>query len=209
MARGRPDRRGVRAVPRRCSSRSSSRESCARCSCSTTHGSRSRRRRRPSSHVHPSGSRHSCRSSSSGTARGWPRTSAPTRSRSSSSTGSRTSPSTALSPPPRTSRPGSPPQRIRSPTSASTAATRRRGTSAVLAAPPIASTGCTRRPSSRSGSPRPQRLAEQATEVYALFNNNRDDFAPRSAAIFRGLLDEAGIQATGGVEPPSSELRLF
>ena len=54
-----------------------------------------------------------------------------------------------------------------------------------------------------------RRLTEEATEVYALFNNNRDDFAPRSAAIFRGLLDEAGIQATGGVEPPSSELRLF
>ncbi len=52
-------------------------------------------------------------------------------------------------------------------------------------------------------------LATQADEVYALFNNNRDDFAPRSAAIFRGLLDEAGIQATGGVEPPSSELTLF
>ena len=27
-----------------------------------------------------------------------------------------------------------------------------------------------------------------------MFNNNRDDFAPRSAAIFRGLLDEAGIR---------------
>ncbi len=36
------------------------------------------------------------------------------------------------------------------------------------------------------------RLADQADEVYALFNNNRDDFAPRSAIIFRGLLDEAG-----------------
>ncbi len=48
------------------------------------------------------------------------------------------------------------------------------------------------------------RLTEEASEVYALFNNNRDDFAPRSAAIFRGLLDEAGIQATGGVEPPST-----
>ena len=31
-----------------------------------------------------------------------------------------------------------------------------------------------------------------------MFNNNRDDFAPRSAAIFRGLLDEAGVHATGG-----------
>jgi uncharacterized protein YecE (DUF72 family) len=54
-----------------------------------------------------------------------------------------------------------------------------------------------------------QRLAEEATEVYALFNNNRDDFAPRSAATFRGLLDEAGIPATGGLEPPATELTLF
>jgi uncharacterized protein YecE (DUF72 family) len=54
-----------------------------------------------------------------------------------------------------------------------------------------------------------QRLADEADEVYALFNNNRDDFAPRSAVTLRGLLDEAGIPATGGVEPPSSELTLF
>jgi len=53
------------------------------------------------------------------------------------------------------------------------------------------------------------RLADEADEVYALFNNNRDDFAPRSAAIFRGLLDEAGIPATGGIEPPATELTLF
>jgi uncharacterized protein YecE (DUF72 family) len=53
------------------------------------------------------------------------------------------------------------------------------------------------------------RLAGEADEVYALFNNNRDDFAPRSAAIFRGLLDEAGISASGGIEPPPRELRLF
>ena len=53
------------------------------------------------------------------------------------------------------------------------------------------------------------RLAEQAAEVYALFNNNRDDFAPRSAAIFRNLLDEAGIHATGGIEPPPREPTLF
>lgn len=52
-------------------------------------------------------------------------------------------------------------------------------------------------------------LAEQADEVYALFNNNRDDFAPRSAMIFRGLLDEAGIPATGGIEPPPTEMTLF
>jgi hypothetical protein len=42
-----------------------------------------------------------------------------------------------------------------------------------------------------------------------MFNNNRDDFAPRSAAILRGLLDEAGIPATGGIEPPTREPTLF
>ena len=54
-----------------------------------------------------------------------------------------------------------------------------------------------------------QGLAEQADEVYALFNNNRDDFAPRSAVIFRGLLDEAGIPATGGIDLPPAEMTLF
>jgi len=53
------------------------------------------------------------------------------------------------------------------------------------------------------------RLAGEADEVYALFNNNRDDFAPRSAAILRGLLDEAGVPATGGVEPPPVTPTLF
>jgi uncharacterized protein YecE (DUF72 family) len=53
------------------------------------------------------------------------------------------------------------------------------------------------------------RLASEAEEVYALFNNNRDDFAPRSAMIFRGLLDGAGIPATGGIEPPPVKLTLF
>jgi uncharacterized protein YecE (DUF72 family) len=53
------------------------------------------------------------------------------------------------------------------------------------------------------------RLAEKADEVYAMFNNNRDDFAPRSARLLRGLLDEAGLPATGGIEPPPTELRLF
>ena len=38
------------------------------------------------------------------------------------------------------------------------------------------------------------RLAEESEEVYAMFNNNRDDFAPRSAQILRGLLDEAGVR---------------
>jgi uncharacterized protein YecE (DUF72 family) len=53
------------------------------------------------------------------------------------------------------------------------------------------------------------RLAGEADEVYAMFNNNRDDFAPRSAVILRGLLDEAGIAATGGVEPPPRAPTLF
>jgi len=53
------------------------------------------------------------------------------------------------------------------------------------------------------------RLAEQADEVYALFNNNKDDFAPRSAVIFRGLLDEAGIDAAGGIVPPPERPTLF
>jgi hypothetical protein len=48
-----------------------------------------------------------------------------------------------------------------------------------------------------------------AQEVNALFNNNRDDFAPRSAMILRDLLDEAGIEATGAVEPPPERPTLF
>jgi uncharacterized protein YecE (DUF72 family) len=53
------------------------------------------------------------------------------------------------------------------------------------------------------------RLADEADEVYAMFNNNRDDFAPRSAQLLRGLLDEAGIPAAGGIEPPPREPTLF
>ena len=53
------------------------------------------------------------------------------------------------------------------------------------------------------------RLAREADEVYALFNNNRDDFAPRSAMLLRGLLDEAGIPASGGWEPPPVAPTLF
>jgi uncharacterized protein YecE (DUF72 family) len=52
-------------------------------------------------------------------------------------------------------------------------------------------------------------LAEDADEVYAMFNNNRDDFAPRSAVLLRGLLDEAGVPATGGIEPPPLAPTLF
>jgi uncharacterized protein YecE (DUF72 family) len=47
-------------------------------------------------------------------------------------------------------------------------------------------------------------LSRQAEEVYALFNNNRYDYAPRSARILRGLLDERELPATGGLEPPAT-----
>ncbi|MBA2642112.1 MAG: DUF72 domain-containing protein [Actinobacteria bacterium] len=53
------------------------------------------------------------------------------------------------------------------------------------------------------------RLTHEADEVYAMFNNNRDDFAPRSAGILRGLLDERGIAASGGTEPPPVYPTLF
>jgi uncharacterized protein YecE (DUF72 family) len=53
------------------------------------------------------------------------------------------------------------------------------------------------------------RLADESEEVYAMFNNNRDDFAPRSAQILRGLLDAAGIPATGGLEPAPRAPTLF
>lgn len=53
------------------------------------------------------------------------------------------------------------------------------------------------------------RLAEEGREVYAFFNNNRHDYAPRSAHVLRGLLDEAGVDATGAAEPRSSEATLF
>ena len=53
------------------------------------------------------------------------------------------------------------------------------------------------------------KLAEEAHEVYATFNNNRYDYAPRSAQVLRGLLDEAGIEATGAVEPAPANATLF
>ena len=53
------------------------------------------------------------------------------------------------------------------------------------------------------------RLAEEAHEVYAMFNNNRYDYAPRSAQVLRGLLDAAGIEATGAVEPERADATLF
>ena len=94
------------------------------------------------------------RSSSSATARGSRRTSGRTRSRSWRPTGSPTSRSTRRARGPRTSFPASPPRRRPSPTSASTAATGGRGTSAARDRRPTGSTGCTRRRSSRSGSSR-------------------------------------------------------
>ncbi len=47
-------------------------------------------------------------------------------------------------------------------------------------------------------------LSGRADEVYALFNNNRYDYAPRSARVLRGLLDEREIPAMGGIEPPAT-----
>ena len=53
------------------------------------------------------------------------------------------------------------------------------------------------------------RLAGEGHEVYAMFNNNRSDYAPRSAQVLRGLLDESGIAAAGAVEPTPAEATLF
>jgi uncharacterized protein YecE (DUF72 family) len=50
---------------------------------------------------------------------------------------------------------------------------------------------------------------EAEGEVYAMFNNNRHDYAPRSALRLRRLLDDAGVAATGGVEPEPRLLTLF
>jgi uncharacterized protein YecE (DUF72 family) len=50
---------------------------------------------------------------------------------------------------------------------------------------------------------------EAEGEVYAMFNNNRHDYAPRSAMRLRGLLDGVDVPATGGVEPQPVAPRLF
>src|SRR5207244_772462 len=47
-------------------------------------------------------------------------------------------------------------------------------------------------------------LAGQSEEVYAMFNNNRYDYAPQSATLLRELLDERELRATGAVEPPET-----
>jgi len=49
-------------------------------------------------------------------------------------------------------------------------------------------------------------LAGEADEVYALFNVNRGAQAPRGAALLRGLLDDAGLRATGAAEPEPATL---
>jgi uncharacterized protein YecE (DUF72 family) len=49
---------------------------------------------------------------------------------------------------------------------------------------------------------------EAEGEVYAMFNNNRHDYAPRSATTLRRLLDDAGVPAEGGVDPEPT-LTLF
>jgi uncharacterized protein YecE (DUF72 family) len=50
-------------------------------------------------------------------------------------------------------------------------------------------------------------LAELAHghEVYALMNNNRYDYAPRSAQVLRALLEEAGVEVRGAVEPAPAQ----
>jgi uncharacterized protein YecE (DUF72 family) len=45
------------------------------------------------------------------------------------------------------------------------------------------------------------RLADESEEAYALFNNNRNDYAPAGAQLLRRLLDDAEVPASGGIEP--------
>jgi uncharacterized protein YecE (DUF72 family) len=52
-------------------------------------------------------------------------------------------------------------------------------------------------------------LLEREGEVYAMFNNNRHDYAPRSALRLRRLLDDADVPATGGIEPEPVAPTLF
>ena len=173
---------------------------------STTRASSSLRRRRPSWSASVLCSSRSSRSSSPApfVARGGR---GRTPSRSSSGTGSHTCRSTRRVPAHPTSCHPSRPQPTRSRTSAFTGAMRRPGTSARRS-PGSGSTGCTRRRSAERVEEL-GRLSREANEVYALFNNNRDDFAPRSATILRGLLDAAGVPAAGGVEPPPETPTLF
>lgn len=50
---------------------------------------------------------------------------------------------------------------------------------------------------------------ERHGAVYAMFNNNRHDYAPRSAMLLRRLLDDADVPATGGLEPEPAAATLF
>ena len=52
-------------------------------------------------------------------------------------------------------------------------------------------------------------FAAEGHEVYAMFNNNRHDYAPRSAQVLRGLLDEAGVEASGAIQLAPTERTLF
>ena len=54
------------------------------------------------------------------------------------------------------------------------------------------------------------RLAdEHADEVYAMFNNNRDDFAPRSARSSAACSTRRASRLAGGLEPPPLAPTLF
>jgi uncharacterized protein YecE (DUF72 family) len=53
------------------------------------------------------------------------------------------------------------------------------------------------------------RFGQEGREVYAMFNNNRNDYAPRSAQVLRVLLDEAGVETTGAIEPATTAATLF
>ena len=42
-----------------------------------------------------------------------------------------------------------------------------------------------------------------------MFNNNRNDYAPRSAHVLRGLLDEAGVRRPAPSSPSRRTPTLF
>ena len=154
-------------------------------------------------------SRRSSRSSSSAIARGSTSRSGPRRSRSSRRTSSPTSRSTARAPAPPTCRHASRRRPTASPTCASTAGTRRRGTSVARRPPPSASTGSTAPRSLPSGSggsrasPTRRRRSTRSSTTTATTSRRG------ARQILRGLLDEAGVPAAGGIEPEPRELRLF
>ena len=140
-------------------------------------------------------------SSSSATARGWRRTSGPTRSRSSRPHGlayvSVDSPRTRAS----NVMPRVAAATARSPTSASTAGTGRPGTSAApIVGRPV------RLDVLEGGARGVGRAAARARRqgrrgLRADEQQQRATTRPKRATLLRGLLDEHGIEATGGVEP--------